>query len=325
MKQTTDNCVDRDFYTQQHPGSAFEEGRAILLGMYQERELDPEKIKEIKVHLDRCACCTQFLGDLEKIDEFKAAQVLLPYAQCPPSTAIDAYLFDRVLLPADEVTRVHKHLKECPLCKEESSWLKSLEEGRGLEFSSLRMRNYMQYAAIAAAVFFFVLSAFLWQQRETSPVPDEALRALAKLQSPERLDFANLEKTSVKLSPETLEIYDEAIRRFQNRKFQEASLQFEDVLRAKPDHSASLFLLGYCYYEMGQPEKAFELCDRAEAIHPHSMTRCMSLVHIALKTGHFGRAVREISVLYHEAPDVPEVREMYRQITALTRGRTLQM
>lgn len=325
MKQTADTCIDRDFYAQQQPGSAFEESRAILLGMYQEGELGPEKIKEIKIHLDRCACCTQFLGDLEKIDEFKAAQTLLPYAQCPSSAAIDTFLFDRLVLPADEMKRVQKHLKECPLCKEESSWLKGLEEGRGLEFSSLRVRNYMQYVGIAAAVFFFVLSAFLWQQRETSPVPDQELRALAKLERPERLDFAGLEKTSVKLPPETSEVYDEAIRRFQKGRFQEASLQFEDVLRAKPDHSASLFLLGYCYYEMGQPEKAFELCDRAEAIHPHSMTRCMSLVHIALKTGHFGRAVREINGLYHEAPNVPEVREMYQQITALTRGRTLQM
>ncbi len=325
MKQTADACIDRDFYAQQHPGRAFEEGRAILLGMYQEGELDPEKTKAIKLHLERCACCTQFLGDLEKIDEFKTAQALLPYAQCPSSVAMDTFLFERLVLPADEVKRVQKHLKECPLCKEESSWLKGLEEGRGLEFSSQRVRNYMQYVAIAAAVFFFVLSMFLWQQRETSPVPDQELRALAKLERPERLDFANLEKTSVKLPPETLEVYDEAVRRFQKGRFQDASLQFEDVLRATPDHSASLFLLGYCYYEMGQPEKAFELCDRAEAIHPHSITRCMSLVHIALKTGHFGRAVREINGLYHEAPNVPEVREMYQQITALTRGRTLQM
>jgi len=323
MKQTA--CNDRDFFTQQRPGTGFEEARAILLGMYHEQELDAEKAKEVKQHLDHCVCCTQFLGDLEKIGEFKTAQVVLPFAQCPSSATIDTYLFDRVLLPADEAKRVRKHLKECPLCKEESSWLKSVEEGRGLEFSALRVRNYMQYFAVAAAIFFFALSAFLWQQRKTSPVPDEELRALAKLERPERLDFANLEKTSVELSPETLEIYDEAIRRFQNRKFQEASLQFEDVLRLKPDHSASLFLLGYCYYEIGQPEKAFELCDRAEAIQPHSLTRCMSLVHIALMTGHFGRAVREINGLYHEAPDVPEIREMYQQITALTRGSTLQM
>lgn len=325
MKQTTITCIDRDFYNLLHPDSSFEEARAILIGMYQEQDLDSEMATKLKMHLDRCACCTQFLGDLEKIGEFKTAQAMVPFAECPSSEAIDTYLFNRQLIPADRAGRIRMHLEECPLCKEEGSWLKNLEQGQALEFRPVPLRNWIQYTSIAAAISFLVLSAVLWGQRTAAQVPDAQLRALASLEEPERLDFGNLKQTSVPLSGGMEETYLEAVRLFKERKFRDASLQFEELLQAKPDHSASVFLLGYCYYEMGQPEKAFDLCDRAESIHPHSYTRCMSLVQIALKTGHFGRAVREITVLYHEAPQIPEVRELYRQITSLTRGRTLKM
>jgi predicted Zn-dependent protease len=76
---------------------------------------------------------------------------------------------------------------------------------------------------------------------------------------------------------------------------------------------------------MKEPEKAFALCDRAERMIPHSMELCLSLVHIALKTGNFGRAIQEISGLHHEAPNHPGVQAMYEQITSITRGNTIKL
>ena len=76
---------------------------------------------------------------------------------------------------------------------------------------------------------------------------------------------------------------------------------------------------------MNEPERAFELCDRAEKIAPHSLERCLSLVNIALKTGHYRRALEEIHGLHHTAPDHPEIKKTYERITAISRGRTLRL
>ena len=108
---------------------------------------------------------------------------------------------------------------------------------------------------------------------------------------------------------------------FKQGNFRDASVIFEGIKKEDPKNSASLFLLGYSYYKMDEPEKAFAMCNLAEQIQPKSYERCMFLVKIALKTGHYDRALAEISSMYHEAPNYPPIRDMYRQITALTSGR----
>ncbi|HJZ11961.1 MAG TPA: tetratricopeptide repeat protein, partial [Acidobacteriota bacterium] len=120
-------------------------------------------------------------------------------------------------------------------------------------------------------------------------------------------------------------VYSQAVARFKAHEFDRAASLFQAVLQEHPEHSASLYLLGYSYYKLDQAEKAFQLCQRAEKIQPHSYERCMTLVHIALMTGHFDRALMEISALYHENPDQPEIRHMYGKMISITKGRSLKM
>jgi len=99
----------------------------------------------------------------------------------------------------------------------------------------------------------------------------------------------------------------------------------ERVTDARPDHSGAIYLLGYSYYQLHDMDKAFALCDRAEQMHPHNIERCLFLVNIALKTGHYGRAIAEINGLHHGAPDQPEVKALYDQIMSITQGQTVKL
>ena len=84
-------------------------------------------------------------------------------------------------------------------------------------------------------------------------------------------------------------------------------------------------MAGYSYYKLDQLEKAFALCNKAEDMKPHAFERCMFLVHIALKTGNFDRALQEISALYHEAPTDPEINTMYHKIMNVVRDRSIRL
>ena len=95
MTEPNNVCVDRQFYESAYPGAGFEEARAILIGMYLEKELEPAKQQQLKLHLEKCVCCSQFLGELEKIGEFKSATDPVAYAFCPSSEKIDIFVFDR--------------------------------------------------------------------------------------------------------------------------------------------------------------------------------------------------------------------------------------
>jgi tetratricopeptide (TPR) repeat protein len=324
-------CIDREFYERAYPGTGFEEARAILIGMYLEKELESAKQQQLKIHLDKCACCTQFLGELEKIGEFKSATDPVPYAACPSSEDMDIFLFDHGALLLQKAEAIAAHVKECPLCKEEVDWLQNLERGKVIEYrdanaarTSIRKDVLSQVAAIAA-VFFFLLSAFFWWQNSRSNLPVAQLKALAHLKEPNEINFANLAQTASPLDSENERLYNEGVQFFKDGNFRDAGARFEDVLIKKPDHSASLFLLGYCYYKLDQMEKAFALCNRAESMHPHSLERCMSLVNMALITGHYDRAIEEINSLYHAAPQVTEVNQMYHEIMRLTHGRTVKL
>src|SRR5262249_44289948 len=130
---------------------------------------------------------------------------------------------------------------------------------------------------------------------------------------------------SIQLPTGLQQVYDQSVSLFKQGQFNNASKGFEKLLTDSPEHSASIYLLGYCYYKMNEPEKAFALCDRAEKIRPKSGERCLSLVHIALATGHYERAITEISALYHDFPDNPEISRLYHQITDLTKGREIEL
>lgn len=332
MRQTPNTCIDEKFYERSYPGSSFEEARAVLIGMFLERELEPAREDQLKLHLDRCACCTQFLGELERIGEFKSSPDPVPYAACPSSEQIDIWAFDRGALNQEEIATIQQHLADCPLCREEVEWLKNLERGKVIGYhgpeksatSPSRREPFSQIAAVAA-VFFFLLSAFFWWQNTHATLPADQLRALAHVKEPNEINFESLAQTASVLDPAGEQTYAEGVRFFKTGDFRSAGSRFEEVLSKRPDHSASLFLLGYCYYKLDQMDKAFMLCNRAESIQPHSYERCISLVHMALMTGHYDRAVEEINALYHQAPQVPEINQLYHEITRLTRGRMVKM
>ena len=324
MKQELDVCIDQDLYVREMPGSSFQEARAVVLGMYLEKEAGTELEKKIKEHLEHCKCCIQFFESLEQAGEFPFKQDLIPRAVCPSGSSLDAYLFDPASLSGEQKRRLDLHLQECPLCKEETDWLRNLEQEKVIAFPTAG-KNWVVSLSAVAAVCFLILSAILWWKGFHTKVPEEQLRALAVIKQPEQIDFAGLDLTSESLPFAVNPLYQQAKGLLKQHQFQEAAQNLEKVLQSQPDHSASMYLLGYCYYYLNEPEKAFALCDRAERIEPHAMERCLSLVNIALKTGHFARAFSEIHGLYHEAPEVPEIRDMYDRITALTRGRTLKL
>ncbi|HET6267892.1 MAG TPA: tetratricopeptide repeat protein [Acidobacteriota bacterium] len=320
-------CVEPSFYTGHMPTAVFDEARAIWLGRYVEREMDAPLVEETKRHLGRCRCCTQFLEELESADKSPTAKEKIPYAICPSSQDMDAYLLRKQELPAEKQDRIATHVSECPLCHEESEWLNGLGAAEPsiepIPFQT--KRSWAEYSAVAAALFFFVFSSLLLWRQYTTQVPDQKLRALAVVKEPNQINYAALNQISVSLSPAIDAVYHEGLTAFQKGDFEAASSDFEKVLNSAPNHAASLYLLGYSYYYLKEPEKAFEFCDRAERSHPHSLEGCLSLVNIALKTGHFDRAIQEIYTLHHNVPEAPEVDRMYNQIMTLTRGREVKL
>jgi len=319
MNRESIRCIDREFYISRIPDSSFEEARAILLGKYEEKELDADLQKLVRKHLDRCECCTQFFSGLENITD-----AMLVDASCPSSAAIDAFLFDRGRLAEKEAYRLERHVEECELCREEADWLKNLQSQKVVEFAPAQ-RNWTQILSIAAAIFFAVLSTILILRIASIRVTEAKLQALAVVKRPDQINFAALQKSSATLPEDMERLYQEGVNALKDGKFDEAAHAMERVVSYRPDHSAAIYLLGYSYYQLQEPEKAFQLCDRAEQMRPHDLERCLSLVNIALKTGHYGRAIREISGLHHSVPDQPEVKALYDRITSITRGKNVKL
>jgi tetratricopeptide (TPR) repeat protein len=321
MNRKTYHCTDPGLFESLHSGSNFEEARAILLGMYSEKELNPSDAAKIQDHVEQCSDCRQYLEELQKINAFLSDNRLVPYAVCPSSNQLDRFVNTAADLPLSEQNRISKHLNECPLCKDEVQWLKALPRAP----DNIGVTNWRTYAApVAAALLLMISIALVWQTHR-SMIPGDQLRALAVIKEPEQIDFQALEQTAPPLPEKSRQQFEHAVEQFRSKNYQEAARLLEDTLREQPTHSASLFLLGYSYYKLGRPEKAFDLCDRAEQMFPKSMERCLFLVNVALKTGHFERAVAEIAALHHDAPDHPEVKQMYEEIQSLTRGRLIRL
>jgi uncharacterized protein HemY len=125
-------------------------------------------------------------------------------------------------------------------------------------------------------------------------------------------------ETSEPLKDELQPTFEDGMQAFRSNQFEKARSDFETIVQKQPKHSASLFLLAHCYYKLNEPEKAFELCSLSHDVHPHSFERCIFLVNLALKTGHFDHARIEIATLHHEAPDQPEVKRLYPEVMRLT-------
>ena len=323
IRKRDNSCIDPGFYLKQEPDVSFEESRAIVLSKYEEDELASPLRDLMKTHLGNCNCCRSFAEELGKMEAWKSSEQI-QYAVCPSTEALDSYVFERSRQDETEVRRIEKHMLECPMCREETEWIENLGRGNVIEYSKLRS-DRIQYAAIAAAMVFLAFAAMLWFRESLSAPPADQLRALAVIKTPQQINYDSLRRSAFPLPASLEQKYEEGVKSFKAGNFKMAAQKLAKVVQASPDHSAALFLLGYCYYQLDEPEKAFELCDKAERMHPHDMERCLSLVNVALKTGHFGRAVQEISVLYHEAPNVPEVRDLYLRIHKLTSGKSIKM
>ena len=307
-------CNKPGFYQPYRPGKTAEESRIYTVAAYAENELSPAARAEVDQHLKSCTACRELLAELS---EDSADQVAV--ARCPSSESLDAFVFSREKLNAETVRKIEEHLQRCPLCREESAWLRNIEESAAPEAPAqltvvrTPVAPILAMAAMLAAAF----AAFLFWQARSPVVPAQQLSQLAVIKEPSQIDYAKLERSAAQLESEAQQQYQSGVELFQQGNFAEASRVFERLREKAPDHSASLFLLGYSYYKLNEPEKAFALCNQAEGIRPHSLERCMFLVNLALKTGHYERARLEITSLYHEVPDHPEIRSMYQRITAL--------
>lgn len=325
MSQNINRCIEPQIYTSSDGGGVWlEEERAILLVRFSDKDLDPESEKAIQEHLSRCSGCTELLKELNGIQEAVGLDRQWIEARCPSSLNLDRFVFSENELSAEEKQKIHTHLQNCLLCKEETEWLRNSESPAVIPFSSPN-KNWFQYASVAAALFFFALSIFLVFDRLSLRNTEARLRSAAVIKPPEHIDYPALKSSTVVLPAKMSGIYEQGVNALKQSRFQEAIRHLELVATAHPEHSGAVFLLGYSYYQMNDPERAFELCDRAEKIAPHSLERCLSLVNIALKTGHYRRALEEISGLHHAAPDHPEVKQTYDRITAISRGRILKL
>src|SRR5262245_7002566 len=134
-------CTDPAIYAAIAPQLNFEEGRAAALSLFQDGKLDPQHAEKIQLHLQNCDCCTQFLKKFESIDQLKDDRESYVYAVCPSSEKLDAFVFDRSVLPAAEAEKIDMHVRQCPLCKEESEWLRSVEDRPAIQFTKPQ-KNY---------------------------------------------------------------------------------------------------------------------------------------------------------------------------------------
>ena len=307
-----EGCRAIAFYCGMAPGEPPMETRTLVLASFAENELPPERATSVHVHLQNCPGCKSFVADLET--EGDPEMVI---AVCPSSEMLDTFVFRASFLSVESSAQVQAHLEQCALCREECDWLKELESHT---VKTIPPRVLPAFLA-AAAILIIVISVALLRQETAVPNAKE-LRALGVIKPVSEINYADLQKTSASLTPASQSLYEEGVEHFKAGHFQHAVPYFEKVVQESPGHAGATFLLGYCYYALNQPEKAFELCDRAESIRPHSLERCMFLVNLALKTGNFNRAFEEISGLHHNVPDNPEVDRMYRSITALMTRKT---
>lgn len=325
MSRDKNRCIDPAFYTPHARDAAFDGARAILLARYSEKELDSALEHSLQEHLSRCESCSALLKDLTEGVSPQFPDETWAYAVCPSSSSLDRYVFAQSELVAEERARIELHMQECPMCVEETEWLKQIKPPEEAISFSKRKANWTQYAAVAAALLFMALSTFLLIDRLAIRKTEESLRSAAVIKEPQDIDYIALQTSSVPLPEKMDGIYRKGVEALKGRRFQEAIRHLELVATAHPDHSGAIFLMGYSYYQMNEPQRAFELCDQAEKIAPHSLERCLSLVNIALKTGHYERALEEISGLYHAAPDHPEIKRTYDRIRAISRGRALRL
>jgi tetratricopeptide (TPR) repeat protein len=320
-------CIEPQIYSSSGSDAAasFEERRAILLARLSEGELTPTLQSALQEHLSHCTACSEFVKDLN--DDAKGMGDLdrrIIEASCPSSLNLDRFVTSRQQLVPAEQQRIEIHLQQCPLCEEEAEWIKKMESRAVVSFVSNNKKT-IQYASIAAALFFMALSIFLFYDRMAVRNTESRLRAAAVIKQPDQIDYFALQGSSSLLPEKMTGIYEQGVEALKQQRFEEAIRHLELVARAHPEHSGAVFLLGYSYYQMNEPQRAFELCDRAEKMLPHSLERCLSLVNIALKTGHYRRALEEISGLHHAAPDHPEIKQTYERITAISRGRILRL
>jgi tetratricopeptide (TPR) repeat protein len=287
----------------------------LLFGAYLEGELDQRSHEELRLHLEKCLWCARELRELRDINDLNTT-VEISVTVCPSSEVLDRYQFDRASFPAAQSAKMEKHLKECKLCAEELEWLKNLEGSRKKreKFSY----NWFQSALAVTAALVLALSTFIFWQKSTVKAADKELRTLARIQEPDQINYSALMETSEPLKENLQPTFEQGLQEFRSLQFNKASSAFEKVTQKQPNHAASLFLLAHCYYRLNEPEKAFKLCSLSHNIHPHSFERCIFLVNLALKTGHFDHARLEIATLHHEAPDQPEVKRLYPEIMRLS-------
>jgi tetratricopeptide (TPR) repeat protein len=311
----TEICLDPEFFRSRNPQETLSVARMLVLSAYQEGELDETSREKLGLHLQECSFCMEEFQALQNINDLSTTDEV-PFMVCPSSETLDHYQFDRASLSVLKVTRIEKHLEGCKLCAEEMKWLKDLERSHKKQESF--SHNWFQSALAVAAAVVLALSTFIFWQKSTENAADNELRALARIQEPDQINYSALMETSEPLKENLQASFEQGLQAFRSLQFDKASSDFENVVQKQPDHSASLFLLAHCYYRLNQPEKAFKLCSLSHDIHPHSFERCIFLVNLALKTGHFDHARMEIATLHHEAPDQPDVKRLYPEIMRLS-------
>jgi hypothetical protein len=310
-------CVDFRLFKAKYPTASIVEARLLMFASYSESELDEATRKEFENHLSECSHCKTAFQEFENITEFHLEESIKAVV-CPSSKLMDSFIFERNLLSTSQIQSIETHLRDCEMCAEELKWLTDLEKRpqHHPRFSP----TWIQSLMAAAAALILAVSAFFFWQKSTGRIAEDELSALAVIQEPEQINYASLLETSEPLRQDLQPLFDQALEAFRTHRFIDAKHHLEKIRQTHPRHAAALFLLAYSYYKLNEPQKAFELCSLSESIHPHSYDRCMFLVKIALKTRHYDRARLEISTLYHEAPDVPEVKHLYHEIMRLTDG-----
>jgi len=90
---------------------------------------------------------------------------------------------------------------------------------------------------------------------------------------------------------------------------------YEHYLELTEDDPDILSDLGVCYHQMGNPQKAIEAFDRAQAVKPdHWQSRFNEVLILVRDLGDYDRAAKVLAELEQLQPDNPQVQQLATEV-----------
>ena len=108
------------------------------------------------------------------------------------------------------------------------------------------------------------------------------------------------------------ELFLEAQQLFYRSKYGEAIQIYEQILKIKPNHAASIANIGLCYESMGDLGRALEYCRRAHRLDESNPLSLMNMGRIFLRQGYDQKAEEYIQKGLKKVSPVTPFRDIFR-------------